>query len=158
MPICKVWNDNVHIYEEKFKGVNYIIAPKGCVEMELDEAHQFLGTFKAIVKRGDDTVDPRCYKMLRIEAPPVPPAPIDPLLCHATGQVAESEAALKAILKQFAHNKAFDEEAEKAASKMKDENALLRQELAEIKEMVLGLSAIKKRKKDEPHVDEPAGV
>lgn len=151
MPLCKVWNDNDYLYEEKFKGDHYVIEPKGFIEMDFDEAHQFLGTFKAMIKRGDGTIDPRSYKKLRIEGGPSPAA-VDPLVCHANGQRASTTEELAKMLGQFSHLKAVDAEAEKLA----EENKALKARLSSLEEMVQGLVEKKqpKKKADEPHAAE----
>jgi hypothetical protein len=42
--LVKVVNDNVHPYREKFRGKDIYIEPKGAIEMDLNDAHAFLGT------------------------------------------------------------------------------------------------------------------
>ena len=135
MPMCQVWNDNDYLFEEKFKGERIVIEPKQCIEMDRDDAYQLLSTFKPIVKLGSGAVDPRCFKMLRVEGD-ASPASVDPLLCHATGKVAASAEELAKVLSSFSHLKARDEEAEKHAAKLQAENVMLRDEIAQIKAMV----------------------
>ena len=65
--LVKVWNDNIHPYEEKFKGNFIRIEPGKFIEMEYDEAKLFLGTFVPIVRGGDDRPDPVYFKRLRLD-------------------------------------------------------------------------------------------
>lgn len=160
MPTCKVWNDNAYLYEEKFKGEQIVIEPRGYVEMDLDEAHQFLGTFKPIVKRGDGTADPRCFKMLRIDSPKVEAQP-NPLMCHANGAIAGSQEELAKMIVGFSHLAIKDKAEEKLAAEnaeLRAELAKSREEMAEIREM-LHQALPKRRKKDvEPHPAEEEAV
>jgi hypothetical protein len=148
-----MWNDNDYLYEEKFKGEQYVIEPHGFIEMDLDDAHMMLGTYKPIVKNGQGIDDPRYFKMLRIESDQEPLAMREnPLLCHANGQVQPNAEALMATLAKFAHLKASDPEAEKAAKaevdSMRDELAKNREELAEMKAMISKLLAKKGGKEE----------
>ncbi len=132
MPVCKVWNKNVHDYVEKFKGNLIEIKAGGCVEMDLDDAHQFLGTSLGIKKKGDGTHDERYFKMLHIEADNLfPHAADDPLRSHFDGVTYKSKAELEARLKQLAHLRAFDDEAEKLATS----------EVSDLKDKVSALTA-----------------
>ncbi len=64
--LVKVINDNVHPYKEKFRGRDINIPPKGSIEMDLNDAHMFLGTMNSIEVDGGGTPLPTSYKMLRI--------------------------------------------------------------------------------------------
>ena len=151
MPMCKVWNDNIHPYDEKFKGRDVVIEPKSFIEMDLDEAHQFLGTMgKAPKKKGDGTPDERCFKMLRIEAETLyPEAPVNPLVIHAEGTTAANQAEFNARLKQFEHMLA------KSDDKIgEDKAAALQSEVDELKEQVAALLAEKSSKRGRPRKSE----
>lgn len=63
----KIWNDNVHPYKEKFKGVEIKIDPKTFIKMEREEAVLFLGQFSSIVRDADGAPHPLGFKKLRIE-------------------------------------------------------------------------------------------
>lgn len=63
----KVWNDNVHPYEERFQGEFIRIEPHKYVSMDYDKAVLFLGTFSGIMIKGDGLHDPKSFKKLRID-------------------------------------------------------------------------------------------
>lgn len=65
--LVRVWNDNEFPYREKFKDNEIVIQPRKFIEMELNEAVEFLGSFTPIVRDADGQPDPRSYKKLRIE-------------------------------------------------------------------------------------------
>ena len=142
MAKVKVWNDNVYPFTEvygKFKGLT--IEPGAFVEMDEEEAAEFMSAFSPIVKRGDGTDDPRYFKKLRKErlAAPVV-AEVDPLMNHATGRVAGSQAELLEAIKGLSHLRANDPEAEKAAaSKLEAENKAL---LARLSAMEAKIAAL----------------
>lgn len=70
--IVKVWNDNVHPYKEKFRGKTIEIGPRDYVEMDLNEAHIFLGVMPPNIEVDAGGIQkPTSYKMLRIERPDV---------------------------------------------------------------------------------------
>lgn len=70
MPMVRVYNENVHPYNETFKGTKIHIPAKGnannWVEMDEDEANLFLGSFSPPIIDADGGHDPRGYKMLKI--------------------------------------------------------------------------------------------
>jgi hypothetical protein len=68
MPLVKVWNDNVHPYREEFRDKKIVIPAKGHIEMELDEAQLFKGSFASVPVDADGNPTPEGYKMIRIEA------------------------------------------------------------------------------------------
>lgn len=71
----KVWNENIYVYEEDFRGKKISIAPKGFIELEEDEAHIFFGTIgKGPRKDTHGNFDPRFFKKLRMEVPPRNPS------------------------------------------------------------------------------------
>lgn len=63
----KIWNDNKHVYREKFKGVQIAIEPGAYVTLDEDDAHLFMGSYAPIVTRGDGQPDPRYFKKLRLD-------------------------------------------------------------------------------------------
>lgn len=135
MAKVKVWNDNVYPFTEaygKFKGLT--IEPGAFVEMDEEEAAEFMACFSPIVKRGDGTDDPRYFKKLRKERlAPTVLAAVDPLMNHVTGRVAGSPEELLAQARELAHLRAHDAEAEKAATEaLRAENAALAARLAAI--------------------------
>lgn len=70
MPMVKVWNDNVHPYNETFKDQKIHIPPKSFIEMEAGEANDFRGTRNFITEEmcdSDGRPTAKAYKMIRIE-------------------------------------------------------------------------------------------
>lgn len=63
----KVVNKNVHPYKEKFKGEEYAIPAGAYIEMEKEDAIQFLGTFNGVMLDAGGQADPRSFKKLFIE-------------------------------------------------------------------------------------------
>lgn len=102
MARVKVWNDNVHPHTEMFKGEKIHIEAKQFIEMDYEEANEFKGQFTGMRLLGDDTPDPRGYKMIRIEgsAPVLSP---NELVCHATGEQAATKDDLAKLLNHFGH-------------------------------------------------------
>lgn len=68
MPNVKVYNDNVHPYKEQFRDREILIPPGGFIEMEEGDAHEFKCTYNQPFRGGDNQMDPRSFKMIRIEA------------------------------------------------------------------------------------------
>jgi hypothetical protein len=108
--MVKVWNDNVHPYEEKYKGKMVEIPPKDFIEMDYDDAMQFKGEFKAPVINGQGH-DPRGFKMIRVERPGTPTAKYNQLTNPVTGRTAQDEKELEDSLKDYAHMRVKDEKA-----------------------------------------------
>lgn len=64
----KVWNKNVHPYQEKFRDDMIVIPAGGFVYMEEDQAHDFKCSFgQGPRKLPDGTPDPTSFKMIAIE-------------------------------------------------------------------------------------------
>lgn len=142
MAKVKVWNDNVYPFTEtygKFKGLT--IEPGAFVEMDEEEATEFMAAFSPMVLRGDNTHDPRYFKKLRKERlTPPEPVVVDPLMNHVTGKVEASHAELLAAVKELAHLQAKDPEAERAAqSRLQQENAALHARLAAMEAKIAAL-------------------
>lgn len=66
MSFCQVVNDNVHPFVQEFKEQMIRIPAGGHVEMDQDDAVQFMGMFYPPKKDGNDQPDPRFFKKLRI--------------------------------------------------------------------------------------------
>jgi hypothetical protein len=91
MPQVKIWNDNVHTYNETFKGEKISIPPGKFIMMEYDEAIQFKGTFAPIKLDADGRPTPEGYKMIRVEEPGAKAAvKAAPMGCHRCGYKASS--------------------------------------------------------------------
>ena len=88
----QVQNLNIYPYTEKFKGNNIVIEPGQSIEMEFFEAQDFLSKYTPLIKRGDNTPDPRYFKMLKIITPnnEYPSTGDANLVLHATGKKAAS--------------------------------------------------------------------
>lgn len=115
--IVKVWNDNVHPYREQFRDRVIEIPAKKCIEMELDEAELFRGSFSPIVVDADGNPTPEGFKMIRIERPKTEDAASESkqTICMACNKDLPSVKALQDHI--FAEHKdiaVVDEEAEKA--------------------------------------------
>lgn len=94
MATARVFNDNVHPYRETFKGTLIEIPVGGSVDMDFEEALQFEGTARSMIKNAGGQQCPTSFKKLRVvplSAVPLAPAP---LICHATGKVAADAAEL----------------------------------------------------------------
>ncbi len=149
MPRVKVWNDNVHPHKEKFKDVEFNIAPGEFIEMDSEEAVEFLHQFTGVKWRGDGTHCPTGFKKLRIEGA-LHVAEVDPLVCHANGQQAATKEDLEKLLQKFGHNRAPNE-----PSQATDETAaLLKAALARIEALE---QAGEKRKPGRPKLKEANG-
>lgn len=132
--LVKVWNDNVHPYSEKFRGLMIQLPPKSYIEMDEDEAESFKSTFTFPKLDGQDMPDPKFFKMIRVEreAPkPLPPA--DPLMNHATGKKADSLAELVKYALENSDRLAKDPEAEEFSKALKKENKELKKDNKELK-------------------------
>ncbi len=112
MAKVKVWNDNVHPHREKYQDEWIEIPSGGFIEMDWEDGIQFRGQFTGIKLLGDDTPDPRGFKMIRVEAPKEPIFKEMPLVCHANGQQAVTQADLAGLLEKFAHMRAPTQEVE----------------------------------------------
>jgi uncharacterized C2H2 Zn-finger protein len=95
--LVRIWNDNDFPYRETWKEKEIVIASRKCIEMELNEAVEFLGTFTPIIRDADGQPDPRFFKRLRMEktskALPTIAKPIN-LTCQACGIIAKNEKEL----------------------------------------------------------------
>lgn len=78
MPKIRIWNDNAHIYTEKFMDREIKILPGKYLDMEADEGIRFLGTYKAPELDGTGQPKPESFKKLRREI-------IEPLFDDGTG-------------------------------------------------------------------------
>jgi hypothetical protein len=125
MPQVKVWNDNIHPYQETFKEIKILIPPKGYVQMEEDEAIMFRGSLgDSAIFDADGNPDPRGYKMIRLEynsKSDTNAAPkVNPPTCQACAFEAASEKDLSDhVQATHAHQIAVDAEAERAIAEKK---------------------------------------
>jgi hypothetical protein len=124
MAQVRVWNDNVHPYEEIFKGDKLLIGSKDFIEMDENEAVQFKGTFKPPVLNVDGVHLPEGFKMIRVEKIQDHPSVVkadDSLQCNACKYKASSKADFDEHSKTHAEHVLVDEvaEAEIKARKMR---------------------------------------
>ena len=65
--MVKVWNDNIHDFKQKFRDDVIFIPAKGFVELEEDDAHNFVCQYSPPVVDASGVQKPESYKMLKIE-------------------------------------------------------------------------------------------
>jgi hypothetical protein len=137
--MAQVFNDNEFDYEEMFKGDLIKVPAKGSIEMEWEDAVQFAGQFgKGVAPPGPNgKPDPRYFKMIRVPYPKRPVVGDDELTNHATGKKASSVSELTEALKEFAGQRAGEN----------DEITALKTQLAEQRELLAELIAERKTKK-----------
>ncbi len=137
MALVKVWNDNIYLYEEKFRGRLIEIDPNSYIEMDEDEAENFKAAFTFPHRDEQGRPDPRFFKKIRIEKPKVEESADDNLICHANGQKVSSVDELTKVLSNFSHMLAKDDEAEAEAKKhLKKENKELKERLSTIEKLL----------------------
>lgn len=91
--LVKVWNDNTYPYTEKFKGKQIDIAPKNYVEMDHNEASDFLGNNPGTARVNANGLQaPETYKMLRIEGSG--PTRVEQFKCMMDGKTFQSQEKL----------------------------------------------------------------
>jgi hypothetical protein len=101
MAQVKVRNLNAHPFTQKFKGVTLSIGAKGTqndfIEMDYEEAVEFLGTFYPFKLDNKGNHDPRFFKMLKIEGAPTAysPAKVE-IRCNVCREVCPSWLDLEA--------------------------------------------------------------
>jgi hypothetical protein len=118
--LVKVVNDNVHPYREKFRGKDIYIEPKGAIEMDLNDAHAFLGTMPPNIEVDANGIQkPTSYKQLRIEKAGAPKAPASKsFVCMKDGKEFGSQAELDRHIEENFADDIVDEEArEKVVAK-----------------------------------------
>lgn len=120
MAKMRVYNDNVHPYQETFKGDLIKIPSKGFITMEEDDAILFRGTYAPITRDGDGQPLPTSYKMIRVvpegdqtQTEKSMPQFVDPV----TGRIASSEAEYKAMLAEHKDSLLVDDEAEETVKR-----------------------------------------
>ena len=102
---CKVWNDNIYDFTDKFKEKTITIPSGKYIEMDPFEANEFVGKFYPIKVLADDTPDPKSFKKLRKEFIYTEDAVQNPTLeakkfkCHCCSYVASNDSELEAHIK-----------------------------------------------------------
>jgi len=84
MPQIRIWNDNTVPYKERFREQDINILPGKFIDMEADDAIQFLGTYSPIKVDGSGNPTRESMKMLRREF-------IEPLFDDGTNSFNASE-------------------------------------------------------------------
>lgn len=133
---ARVWNRNDWPHTEKFKEEMITIPPGGFVEMDYEDAIQFKGQFTVLRTDGEKNPLPQFRKIIKVEkildgseGKPVP------LICHATGKVAESAEELAKMNAE--HVGILDPD----SAKELEEQAKLRAENEELKARLAALEA-----------------
>lgn len=137
MSKVKVWNDNKYPHVEEFKGTKITIPAGECIEMDWEEAVEFKGQFTPMVRNGADELDPRFFKMIRVERPTVLPIK-DDLVCHADGKTAATKEDLEKMLAQYSDRRVVDKDAEKEAVKDDPRIAAMQAQIEELKSLIVG--------------------
>lgn len=154
MPMVKVWNDNIYPHTETFKGEVITIPPGEHIVMEWEEAIEFKGQFTGMKLLGNDTPDPRGFKKIRVDRPSEPIFKEAPLVNPATGEKFLTKAELEESLKQFAHLRVTDADAEAQAKSGSSVDAAtvkaLMERIAALESQVKVESAEPKRKPGRP--------
>lgn len=105
--IVRVYNKNVHTYSEKWHGTQFTIEPGAFVEMDLYDAHNFLGTKPPNIEvDGNGIQKPTSYKMLEIVKPDSIPKVAAPI--HHICQACNKEFGTKAALNNHAETAHFE--------------------------------------------------
>jgi len=118
MPQVKVWNDNVHPFQQKFRDETVKIGAKAFVWMDQDDAVMFAGSFSPPVLGVDGEHRPEGFKMIRIERTKDAPPSTKP-------EKTELDAQVCMVCRyQAANEKDFEEHGKTHASQaLKDEAA-----------------------------------
>ncbi len=119
----KVVNDNKFPYSEKYRGNMINIPAKGHIEMDINEASDFMGTNPGTAQVDANNIPkPESYKMLRIEKIGAPQAvAAEPTyVCMADGREFHSQKELDAYIEANHLDSLVDEDAkEKIVAKNK---------------------------------------
>lgn len=93
----KVWNDNNHPFEQRFKGEIIKIEANSFVEMNWDDAVQFKSYPSPMKFNGMGMQDPTSFKMIRIDGKAVTPEErVVAYRCQKDGSLHHSKEALEA--------------------------------------------------------------
>jgi hypothetical protein len=123
----KVWNDNVHPYQENFREKNILIPAKSFIMMEESDAQLFYGSFAPIKVDADGNPIPEGYKMIRIDQT-IDEAPVAPVvnenICQACRHEAPNMKSLQAHIFETHKDIALvDEDAEREIGRRKKARA-----------------------------------
>lgn len=113
MSKVKVWNRNTYPHREQYQGEWIEIPAGGYVEMDYFDGINFQGQCTGIPRLGDDTPDPRGFKMIYVDKPTEPIFKDLSLVNHANGYQAATKEDLAAMEARFAHLRVVDPTAER---------------------------------------------
>jgi hypothetical protein len=122
MAQVRVWNDNIHPYQETFREKELKIPAKSFILMDSGDAHLFKGTFAPIKVDADGNPIAQGYKMIRIEktAEPLPETKVKETICQACRYEASSDKDLAEHVKASHGDVALrDDEAEQEIERRK---------------------------------------
>lgn len=114
MAKVKVWNDNVFEHTEKFKGAMITVPAGGSVEMDHEEAYEFVARYTGLPEPDFQGDIRRFHKKLRVEAG-AHLVEVPKYVNQVTGKVYQTQAELDASLSVFKDRAVRDEDAERAA-------------------------------------------
>lgn len=116
MKKVKVWNDNIHPFEQNFKGEKIRIEANSFIEMHWDDAVSFRSKPFPMKFNGMNQQDPTSFKMIRIEGTPViAEEKVVAYRCQKDGSLHPSKEALEAYIAALDESAFADEEGAKIA-------------------------------------------
>lgn len=117
MNTVKVWNDNSHVFTQKFKGDTVTIPAKSFIEMDYAEAVSFRGKPSPMFKDGMGQQDPKSFKMIRIEGAPKFDQKVTAFKSHFDGSLHPTQDALEKYEESFSDKLAAPSEGETVKKK-----------------------------------------
>ena len=99
----KVYNDNVHDFNQTFRDDKIHIPAKGYIEMDEDDAHSFECQYHPPTVDAGGTQMAESYKMLRVDRPGGPSRALDPWTCQACNYKGVSKEDLNSHVKARLH-------------------------------------------------------
>ena len=121
----RVWNDNKYDFRSKFRDKEVKIASGDYITMEYDDAKLFKYDYHPIKLDHDGRQKAESFKIIRLELPKNGQEGVfgesDPLMNHATGEVATSAQDLEAQTNSQLHLMVDDEEVEKRVKAQTEE-------------------------------------
>ena len=114
--ISKVWNDHTYDYSERFKGDQISIKAGSFIEMDHEDAINFLGQMNTIKRTADGGPCPTSFKRLRIEAgkPDIKDKTLDENKCQLCKESFPNQLELsKHVMENHAHALAGGEDDKK---------------------------------------------
>lgn len=103
MNLVKVWNDNVHVFKQKFRGDMVEIPPKSFIEMDWADAHSFKSKGSPMEFDGMGQPKAESFKMIRVEGQPDFQDKVMAFKSHIDGSLHLTAEALEDHDRQFKH-------------------------------------------------------